>query len=148
MDIRRWIVLAIMPCLLAPAGCMVSPKVLTEQEIRSQIAQDLNGLAQDVEPLAGPIDLYEAMARTLKHNLDVKVEVMHQMLAHQQLDLSHYSLLPRLVANAGYDGRNNFTGGVSRSLITGQQTLEPSTSADRAIFGSDLTLSSTMLEMS
>ena len=110
------------------------------------MSQDIQNLTKDQAPLSKSIDLYEAMARALRYNLDTKVEVMKTLLAHKQLDLSHYDLLPRLVANSIYNGRNNFSGGSSQSLLTGQQSLESSTSADKNVFSSDLTLSWDVLD--
>ncbi len=103
-------------------------------------------LGKDQEPLSGPVDLYEAMARALKYNLDARVELMHKMLAQTQLDLSHYAMLPRLAANAGFDGRSNFAGGQAQSLLTGRQVLEPFTSAEKNIFSADLSLSWNVLD--
>ncbi len=103
-------------------------------------------MTKEQEPLHGPVDLYEAMARALKYNLEARVELMHKMLAQTQLDLSHYAMLPRLAANAGFDGRNNFPGGVAQSLLTGRQLLEPFTSAERNIFSADLSLSWNVLD--
>jgi len=115
-------------------------------EVQSRAQDDRGILTRDQEPVFGPIDLYEAMARALKYNLDARVELMHKMLAQTQLDLSHYAMLPRLAANAGFDGRNNFSGGVAKSLITGNQILEPFTSAERDIFSADLSLSWNVLD--
>ncbi|GJL66644.1 MAG: hypothetical protein NPIRA05_16150 [Nitrospirales bacterium] len=131
-------------CLLS--GCMVTPTVLTTTEINSRVDQDLQQLTIDQEPVMAPIDLYEAMARALKYNLDAKVEVMKTMLTHQSLDLAHYDLLPKLVANAGYDGRSNFSGARSRSLLSGQTSLEPSTSSDKNLYSADLSLSWDVLD--
>ena len=131
-------------CLLA--GCMVTPTVLTETEIQARVGHNLRQLNQDQELVHHPIDLYEAMARALKYNLDAKVELMKTMLAHQNLNLSHYDLLPKVVANAGYDGRNNFSGARSRSLLSGQTSLEPSTSSEKDIFITDLALSWDVLD--
>ena len=94
------------------SGCAIKPIPLTTDEVRSRAQEDRSVLTKDQEPVSGSIDLYEAMVRALKYNLDARVELMHKMLAQTQLDLSHYAMLPRLVANAGFDGRNNFTGGV------------------------------------
>ena len=127
-------------------GCSVTPQVLTEEEITMRVSQDLQNLTKDQDPIKGPIDLYEAMARALSYNLDTKVEVMKTLLAHQQLDVSHYNMLPRLVSNAVYDRRDNFSGARSRSLLTGQTSLEPSTSADLGVFTTDLTLSWDILD--
>lgn len=132
--------------LLFLTSCMIVPHPLSDEEIRLRVVDDLRILHADQEPVTGPIDLYEAMARALKYNLDSRVKVMQTMFAHQQLDLAHYSLLPQLAANAGYDGRNNFSGGTAVSLLTGRQILEPVTSADRNIFTGNLYLSWDVLD--
>jgi outer membrane protein, multidrug efflux system len=128
------------------AGCSIMPVKLTQEEITTRAAADHQHLADGQEPVAGPIDLYEAMARALKYNLEARVEFTHKALAETQLGLAHYNMLPRLAANAGFDGRNNFTGGVAQSLITGRQVLEPFTSAERNIFSADLALSWNVLD--
>lgn len=144
--IRRLPFLLIIVAVVGGAGCAVTPIPLTEDEVRSRVQEDRAVLTHEQEPLAGPVDLYEAMARALKYNLDARVELMHKMLAQTQLDLSHYAMLPRLAANAGFDGRNNFPGGVAQSLLTGRQVLEPFTSAERNIFSADLSLSWNVLD--
>ena len=98
-------------------SCAIKPIPLTTDEVQSRVKEDRAVLTKDQEPISGPIDLYEAMARALKYNLDARVELMHKMLAQTQLDLSHYAMLPRLAANAGFDGRNNFSGGRAQSLL-------------------------------
>ncbi len=128
------------------SSCAVKPIPLTTDEVRSRAQEDRAVLTQDQEPVSGPIDLYEAMARALKYNLDARVELMHKMLAQTQLDLSHYAMLPRLAANAGFDGRNNFSGGVGQSLVTGAQNLTPFTSSEKNIFSADLSLSWNVLD--
>lgn len=127
-------------------GCAITPIPLTADEVQSRVKEDRAVLTKDQEPLAGPVDLYEAMARALKYNLEARIELMHKMLAQTQLDLSHYAMLPRLAANAGFDGRNNFPGGVAQSLLTGRQVLEPFTSVERNIFSADLSLSWNVLD--
>jgi len=140
------LVLLTLMAVIGGNGCAIKPIPLTEDEVQSRVKEDRTVLIKDQEPLAGPVDLYEAMARALKYNLDARVELMHKMLAQTQLDLSHYAMLPRLAANAGFDGRNNFPGGVAQSLITGRQVLEPFTSAERNIFSADLSLSWNVLD--
>lgn len=139
------VVLTIM-AVVGGNGCAIKPIPLTEGEVQVRVNEDRAVLTKDQEPINGPVDLYEAMARALKYNLDARVELMHKMLAQTQLDLSHYAMLPRLAANAGFDGRNNFPGGVAQSLLTGRQVLEPFTSAERNIFSADLSLSWNVLD--
>lgn len=132
--------------IIGLSSCAIKPIPLTTAEVQSRVHEDRAVLTKDQEPVSGPIDLYEAMARALKYNLDARVELMHKMLAQTQLDLSHYAMLPRLAANAGFDGRNNFTGGFARSLITGNQVLEPFTSSEKNVFSADLSLSWNVLD--
>ena len=127
-------------------GCAVTPKPLTPAELAQKADANAQAVAANQEPVAGPIDLYEAMARALKYNLDYKVEMMNEALKVRELDLSRYDMLPQLVASGGYAGRNNDAGASSLSLITRRQSLEPSTSAERDIFAGDLTLSWDVLD--
>jgi len=128
------------------SSCAIKPIPLTTDEVQLRVKEDRAVLTKDQEPISGPLDLYEAMARALKYNLDARVELMHKMLAQTQLDLAHYAMLPRLAANAGFDGRDNYTGGVARSLITGNQVLEPFTSSEKNVFSADLSLSWNVLD--
>ena len=131
-------------------SCAITPIPLTSEEVKSRVKEDRAALTHDQEPVSGPIDLYEAMARALKYNLDARVELMRKMLAQTQLDLSHYAMLPRLAANAGFDGRSNFTGGEARQLLSGNSiggaATQPFTSSEKNIFSADLSLSWNVLD--
>ena len=138
--------LAILGSLLMVTGCMVKPYVLTMQDIRTRATKDFQAVAAIQEPVAGPIDLYDAIARALKYNLDARVKAMQAQLAHQQLDVAHYTLMPQVSANAGFDGRNNYSGGGARSLLDGRPVLEPFTSSDRNVTSGNLALSWDVLD--
>ncbi len=127
-------------------GCMVNPAPLTHEEISHRVSADLDALTHDYEPITKPISLYEAFARALRYNLDAKVKAMQAALAHQQLNVANYALLPQLAVNAGYDGRSNYAGGSARSLLDGRPILEPFTSMDRNIFTGNLALSWDVLD--
>jgi outer membrane protein TolC len=92
------------------AGCAVKPEPLTLSDLQTTAERNFQTVDADQEPVAAPIDLYEAMARALKYNLDYKVELMDEALKSRELDLSRYDMLPQLVASGGYAGRNNFSG--------------------------------------
>jgi outer membrane protein TolC len=128
------------------AGCAVTPEPLTPSDLQSTAERNFQTVDADQEPVAAPIDLYEAMARALKYNLDYKVELMDEALKSRELDLSRYDMLPQLVASGGYAGRNNFSGASSLSLITRRQSLEPSTSSEKNLYTADLTLSWDVLD--
>lgn len=127
-------------------ACSTAPQPMTETDAvtyASELRRDI--LAQE-EPLTGPVSLYEAMARALKNNLDHRVSMMEMDLARADYDLSHYDALPKVVANSGYYGRNNQFGSSSLSLLSGRQSLEPSTSSPRDVFSGDLTASWNILD--
>lgn len=128
------------------AGCAVTPQPLTPSDRQIAATRNLQRVDAEQEPVTAPIDLYEAMARALRYNLDYRVQVMEQALRSRELDLAGYDMLPQLVASSGYAGRNNFSGASSLSLLTRRQSLEPSTSSERQIFTSDLTLSWDVLD--
>lgn len=127
-------------------GCAVSPKPLAPAEIAATADRNIAAVDAGQEPVSGPIDLYGAMARALKYNLDYKVEMRQEALKGRELDAARAEMLPQLVASTGYGGRNNFAGASSLSLLSGRQSLEPSTSAERDIFTADLGLSWDVLD--
>jgi len=131
---------------IAVAGCTVRPVPLSMADRRAALAGDQQAMFGNQQPLQGPITLEEAMARALKYNLDSRVKLMEAALAQRQLDLSNFDLLPKLVAAAGYGRRDNTLGSSSRSVLTGQQSLEPSTSSDRNERYADLGLSWNILD--
>ncbi|MEL6601458.1 MAG: transporter, partial [Pseudomonadota bacterium] len=88
--------------LLSLAACTVPrTDALTDAEM-AELAQDRldRMIGEDEEPVTGPIDIYEAMARAIKYNLDQLVEVREEILRNEELNVESYDLLPDLVANA------------------------------------------------
>lgn len=127
-------------------GCSIQPTPLTDAENQSRAFDDNARLQQDQEAPLGPISIHEAVARALKYNLDYRVELMQKTLAQKHLDLTHYDMLPKLVASMGYDARDNWSGASSRSLLSGRESLEPSTSSDKDFFNAKLGLTWNVLD--
>lgn len=129
------------------AGCQTAPEPLTEAELNA-VADDRfeRSVSVDQEAVTGPIDLYEAMARAIKYNLDHRVELKEEALRFEEFELSEYEMLPDLVANANYTGRSNNPGSSSESLTTGLTSLESSRSSRRNVLEADLTLSWDILD--
>ena len=128
------------------AGCVLTPKPLTNVERRSEAQIDRQAMFADMEPLNRPLTLNDAFARALKYNLDKRVKVMEEALATNDLDLSRYDLLPKLSADGLGSTRNRFDASSSESIFTRQQSLVPSTSSDINRFTGDLTLSWNILD--
>ena len=141
-----WTYIMAMGLVLVLSGCAVIPVPLTPEDLQQRVQDDLTQLADFQEPVSRPITLYEAMARALRFNLEARVQGLKEMVAHRQLDLAHYDLLPKVIADAAYAGRSNFAGARSRSLLSGQTSLEPSTSSDKNVFTANLTLSWDVLD--
>ena len=130
---------------IALTGCAVVPQPLSVGEFSEYGFDKRQRVTLDQEPLYGPLGLYEAMARAIKYNLDKRVELMQVALKNRELEVAHYSLLPELVANSNYNGRDNFSGGNSVEILaprkTGEESLQSSTSSDRNVGTFDLAFS-------
>ena len=103
---------------LLASGCAVMPRPLEDEEMTRRIRRNLNGLVEVDEAVTGPISLYEAMARALKYNLDYRVAMMEEAVRGREVDRVKMDMLPQMVANAGYMGRSNDSGGSSISILT------------------------------
>ncbi|MBG6079083.1 outer membrane protein TolC [Rubrivivax gelatinosus] len=128
------------------AGCAVQPVPMTSDEARAALAEQRSVMFADQPALEAPLTLEEAAARTIKYNLDHRVKLMEQALSQRQLDLASFDLLPKLAADAGYSWRSNERASSSRDLVTGEQSLVPSTSSERVHDTAGLTLSWNVLD--
>ncbi|MEL6736077.1 MAG: TolC family protein, partial [Pseudomonadota bacterium] len=126
---------------LLVAGCQIQPIAYNQAELSSYASDKLTRVTQDQEPISGKITLYEAMARSLKYNLDYRVEIMNRQLANSKLRLQSYDMLPKLVANGGWADRNNSPASFSKTLFAGVTSTDPSTSDDPGKFAGDVTFS-------
>lgn len=117
---KRLALLPLVALMLATfSGCAIVPQPLNDTDRQARIHEDMDALFKDVEPISGPLTLHEALARALKYNYDARLKLMEEALSDAQLDLSHYDLLPRLTASAGYTSRNNDAGSSSVNLASG-----------------------------
>lgn len=127
-------------------GCAVTPNPLDRRTLRSYAETSLTRATANQEPPSRPIDLYEAFARALKYNLDHRVEMMQTAVNAEQLTLSQYEMLPNLVANSGYAGRSNYAASSSISVLSKQQSLEPSYSQQKNVGTADVEFSWNILD--
>ncbi len=131
---------------LVVTGCVVVPKPLTDFELSNLASEKLEKVVADQEPIYGAIDLYEAMARALKYNLDYRVELYEKALRAAELDLSHYQLLPKIVGNAGFRRRNNYDASSSFNLVSRTANFGASTSREKHLRERDLEISWDVLD--
>jgi outer membrane protein TolC len=137
----------IISALLATGCASVRPSPLTHDEIAATNRQDRHSARADIEPITGPLTLEEAIARAIKYNLERRTRMMEEAIAIGQLDVSHYDMLPKLVAAAGYTNRNEDLTTRSKDSVTGAPSLaNPSISSDREHTVYDLGLTWNLLD--
>ena len=112
-------------CSSLPALTPATPKPLARSEMAPAVQADMQRMRHDVEPFGGPLTLEEAMARALKYNLDRRARILEETLAQRQVDSTALEMLPRLVADAGYNWRdidrvtiNRDTGGAPSQSVS------------------------------
>ncbi|SMF20513.1 Outer membrane protein TolC [Tistlia consotensis] len=127
---------AVVPLVLA--SCAIQPDPYTTKELQQKAVEQYKTLYSKQEPIKGPVGLYEAMARAVRYNLDQRVKVMEEAFSQRQLDVARFDLLPQINAGGAASHRNNVNASSSRSVITGQESLEPSTSQDQNSYTADL----------
>jgi len=125
-------------CLLS--ACTIYPEPLTTEGNRARVEQDLAVLFRDQEPLRGPLSLDEAIARGLRYNLDHRLKLMEEAVAHGQLEVANMRLLPEVVSSYSAYMRNNSDSTFNRARTT------TSISSDRHIRPADLTVSWNVLD--
>lgn len=127
-------------------ACTVTPRPLTIAEQETMIESDLEKMFVQQEIIEGPITLEEALARSLKYNLEHRLMLMEQVLRNDQLHLSRFDMLPTLTLNSGYTTRSNELLNLNQSTTSGQVATDPTLSQDRNIGTSNLTLSWNILD--
>ena len=142
----RFSALAMLSAAAILAGCTASPVPLQETEIADRATDYLQRVTADQEPITGAVDLYEAMARALKYNLDHRVEAMDAALRIRELDLSHFNLLPNVVAKSGYAARDRFSASSSFNILTQTSNFGASTSQEKKIKTADIEFSWNILD--
>lgn len=124
--------LTILVAALILAGCTITPKLATQEEVRERVKSDTDRMYVNQAPISAPVSLEEAIARTLKYNLDYRLKKVESALALGLTDYASYDTLPKLLASAGYRTRSNQSGGTSIGIVDGVQSLRPSTSEERS----------------
>jgi len=129
------------------SGCgFMHPVPLSDYEKLAEVSEVKENLFDGQEVVDGPIDLYEAMARAVKYNLDYRLRIMDEAISQGQYGVSKFSMLPQLTANAGYNNRNNIDASVSKSVLTGNESLEASTSRDKHYNTGDFSMAWNILD--
>jgi outer membrane protein TolC len=128
------------------AACAVKPEPLDATTVSSFVTNKTARLTEGQEKIGRSIDMHEAMARAIKYNLDAKIAAFEELLRIEESKLTSMDMLPRLVANGASTSRDSISSSSSRSVLTGRQSLEPSTGQDRDSVTGDLTFSYNILD--
>lgn len=123
--------LILAPLTLIMAACSVAPKQMTDNEIKERVSHDQMKLYVEQELIFKPISFNEAVARALKYNLDYRLKMMESALSAGILDMATYDTLPRVMANAGYSSRSNYSATNSMNVENGAVSSSYSTSDDK-----------------
>jgi multidrug efflux system outer membrane protein len=140
-------VITLIPALALLAGCAGGTVVLDTPEHDALLVAARAAI--DIEPAAGEnyhLSLQEALDRGVQANLDAHVAALEALVQQDRVTLEKFKALPSVRASAGYQGRSNDGGTSSRSVLTGQQSLEPSQSSQEDRRVADLKISWNVLD--
>ena len=142
---KHFRILTVAPFL---ASCTVVPEPFTQTELAQIARADRQRIfsAQEVLPAENFLTLEQAFAMALKYNLENRVALLETTLASDTFDLNRSELLPELAANAGYSNRDNQLAQFSNSVLTGDESLESSSSQEQEQLNADITFSWNLLD--
>lgn len=120
-----------MSAALTLTACSVHTEKVTIEEQVIQAHADHITMFANQEPVTQAITLEEAMARAIKYNLKQRLVLMEEALQKDILASQSLKMLPSLAASAGWYGRDSAAASSSKSITTGEESLETSTSQDR-----------------
>ncbi|MCK5667135.1 MAG: TolC family protein, partial [Thiotrichaceae bacterium] len=137
MQFAKTIIHSLLVTLMV-SGCGITPNPISEEDIADFALTDISEIYKNQAPLPEVLTLSDVMARSLKYNLENRVKLMEQAIAHKSVEMAELDMLPMLGVSAGYFDRTNQDASSSNSIITNQQSLEPSTSIDRSRYTADI----------
>ena len=146
VDFYRFCAALVMPLLLA--GCANNYASLDSKEHTQIIKADYQKI-EELSSIDGVviISLSEAIDQAIYYNLDARVSALEVLSAQDDITLEELKALPNLSASASYQGRNNLGASSSRSVISGNQSLEPSISTEPHRRTADLTFNWNLIDV-
>ena len=93
-----------------------TPTGLDQETIKSQSQKDYDELKAGTENIVKEIDLYQAIAIAIKHNRNLRIQMMESALSQGQIDVVKFDMLPQFAANAGYKHLSQFPGSTSLAI--------------------------------
>lgn len=133
--------------LVVMGGCSITPKPISQTDQKVLLDQDRFNTYKDVDVVGITMPLSEAVARGLKYNLEYRAKMMEQAIALGTLDISRYDMLPKVLANAGYNYRNNYFITEATGAYSGNPSLsEPFVNSSKDYGVAGLALSWNLLD--
>lgn len=122
--------------LLLTAGLFLSACTANRVELGSaehaQILQtDRRNAADRSTPETLRLSYQDALKRAIAQNLDARVSALEALSKEDDIDIARLQALPDLSLSATQYGRSNKGASSSRSIISGNESLEPSYSTER-----------------
>jgi multidrug efflux system outer membrane protein len=131
---------------LVLSGCAVSPERIEREELQRLLQQDQAVIDRIQVPVTAPLTLSDIMARAVLTNLDQRVSNLQEALALGAFQLARYDMLPSAALSSTYYDRNNENAARSISVLTRQESLEPSTSQEPQHNVTDMRVSWNLLD--
>ncbi len=144
--VRPKLIVWVICATLALQGCASRPHAFSLEEYQRLADYNLGIIKGNQQSVSESIDLYQAMARAIKYNLNYRVKIAETRLANSKIGLMHHALLPKAVANSNYTARNNFLASSSFNLETGSSNFGASTSQEKIQNTQDLSFSWNILD--
>ncbi len=117
------------------SGCASQPPITVGSvEHKQAIQGDLEVLYPNIQPSSGGVvmlSLDKAIDRAMYNNLDARVAALEILVAKDNISLAQLEALPSVSASGTFTDRNNQAASSSESILTGTQSLEPSTSSEQ-----------------
>ena len=110
------------------SSCSITPKAVDNEAQLNNTYKGLHNILDLQQPMGEKVTMAEAIARTLKYNLDHKLQQAQLMIKSGNLKAAYMEMLPSLDLNVGYSFRNNdLIQNLIRdgSIVPGDQSFTP-----------------------
>lgn len=129
------------------AGCAGNAVAPLSPDEASEIVRNIAPKAGEESDAEIVLTLPEAIERAIVKNGDLRVAAMETLAAMDTVDLERLEAVPEFNAVYRYRGRSNPGASSSRSVISGNESLEPSISSDQYGATFDLDMRWSMLDI-
>lgn len=90
---------------LFQGGCVTAPQPLSTSAVSAYSSELLAKTSALDEPISGEIDVYDAIARAIKYNADLKARELAVAVENAKVSAQSAELLPEFIADSSFYGR-------------------------------------------